>query len=110
MAQEPHGSAQPAHAPAHAAEAPAAPKPDPDRAKASQGAQVILDPKSDAAMGAKGGAFATIEDNTNFRNAALIAANLDPNGPSAQLTDLPHDAKPPEVPVVASTTGAAAHH
>src|SRR5262249_5849414 len=85
---------------------PAAPKPDPDRAKASQGAQVILDPKSDAALGAKGGAFASIEDNTNFRNAGLIAANLDPLGPSAQLTDLPPDAKPPEVPVVTSTTGA----
>ena len=79
------------------------PKPDPDRAKASQGAQVILDPKSDAALGAKGGAFSSIEDNTNFRNAALIAAHLDPNGPSAQLTDLPHDAQPPVVPVVAHT-------
>src|SRR5262252_1976013 len=107
MAQEPHGSAQPTHgAVAHAsAEAPAAPKPDPDRARASQGAQVILDPKSDAAMGAKGGAFASIEDNTNFRNAGLIAANLDPLGPSAQLTDLPPNTPAPVVPVVASTTG-----
>jgi len=84
---------------------PEAPKPDPDRAKAAQGAQVILDPKSDAALGAKGGAFTNIEDNTNFRNAGLVAANLDPLGASAQLTDLPPDAKPPEVPVVASTTG-----
>src|SRR5215467_12867627 len=100
MAQEPHST--------HAAAAPAAeaPKPDPDRAKATQGAQVILDPKSDAALGAKGGAFANIEDNTNFRNAGLIAANLDPNGPSAQLTDLPPDTPAPIVPVVASTTGA----
>jgi len=67
---------------------------DPARAAATQGAQVILDPKSDAAIGAKGGAAANMQYNTDFRDQALEAAGFDPSGPSAQLTDRPPDAPP----------------
>jgi hypothetical protein len=41
------------------------------RANDSVGAQVVLDPASDAALAARGGAAGTIEDNTAIRNAAL---------------------------------------
>jgi hypothetical protein len=41
------------------------------RANDSIGAQVILDPASDAALGARGGAAGSIEENTAIRNAAL---------------------------------------
>jgi hypothetical protein len=41
------------------------------RANDSIGAQVILDPASDAALAARGGAEGTIEGNTAVRNAAL---------------------------------------
>jgi hypothetical protein len=41
------------------------------RANDSIGAQVILDPASDAALAARGGAAGSIEENTAVRNAAL---------------------------------------
>jgi hypothetical protein len=41
------------------------------QASDSVGAQVILDPASDAALGARGGAGGSIEENTAVRNAAL---------------------------------------
>jgi hypothetical protein len=41
------------------------------RANDSIGAQVVLDPASDAALAARGGAAGSIEDNTAIRNAAL---------------------------------------
>ena len=53
------------------------------RASESVGAQVILDPASDAALAARGGAAATIEDNTGVRNAAtprIVALSHDAVG------------------------------
>jgi hypothetical protein len=58
------------------------------RAK-TQGAQVVLPPDSPAAIAAKGGAGTTINENTAARDAALIEEGLDPNAPSAELTDKP---------------------
>jgi hypothetical protein len=63
------------------------------RAAASRGAQVVLDPDSPAAVAARGGAAATIHENTDARDADLIARGLDPVSPSGHLTDKP--AKPP---------------
>src|SRR5215467_15932908 len=67
---------------------------DPARVAVTQGAQVILDPKSDAAIGARGGAGADLQYNTDFRDQALAAAGFDPASPSAELTDRPADAPP----------------
>ena len=67
---------------------------DPMRVAVTQGAQVILDPKSDAAIGARGGAGADLQYNTDFRDQALVAAGFDPASPSAELTDRPADAPP----------------
>jgi hypothetical protein len=57
------------------------------RKKATVGAQVVLDPASDAAMAAKGGMAPDIDGNTNARNKALLAMGLDPVSPSGHLTD-----------------------
>ncbi|HEY2419017.1 MAG TPA: hypothetical protein VGH84_13930, partial [Steroidobacteraceae bacterium] len=57
------------------------------RKKATVGAQVVLDPASDAAMAAKGGMAPDIIGNTDARDKALIAMGLDPVSPSAHLTD-----------------------
>jgi hypothetical protein len=64
------------------------------RRLASQGAQVVLHPDSEAAIGARGGASDTISGNIEHRDAALVAAGFDPVAPSAQNTDRPADAKP----------------
>lgn len=55
------------------APAPSAAAADLDKARAndSVGAQVILDPASDAALAARGGAAGSIEENTAIRNGAL---------------------------------------
>ena len=47
-------------------------------AAASIGAQIILDYNSDAAVGARGGAAGTVEENTTIRDANLVALGLDP--------------------------------
>ena len=53
----------------------------------SMGAQVILDPDSEAALGARGGAADTIMGNTLHRDAALVAAGFDPAAPSGHMSD-----------------------
>jgi len=60
----------------------------------SMGAQVILDPDSEAALGARGGAADTILGNTLHRDAALVQAGFDPAAPSAHNTDRVPDAEP----------------
>ena len=47
-------------------------------AAASIGAQIILDYNSQAGLGARGGAAATIEENTLARDEHLVALGLDP--------------------------------
>jgi hypothetical protein len=58
-------------------------------AAATIGAQVILDYNGDGSIGARGGAGATIEENTAARDAHLIALGLDPNAPSGPPTGVP---------------------
>ena len=48
------------------------------QAAASIGAQVILDFNDDTSKGARGGAGATMEENTAARDAGLIGLGLDP--------------------------------
>jgi hypothetical protein len=87
----------PTHTDAAARPRAGAPKPDPAALKAAReaaasasiGAQVILDFNSDAGQGARGGAGATIEENTMIRDANLIAVGLDPNAPSGPPTGEP---------------------
>jgi len=55
----------------------------------AHGAQVVLDPDSDAALAARGGMHPSIHENTQARDADLIDMGLDPHAPSAQLTDKP---------------------
>jgi hypothetical protein len=62
---------KPRAAHATAAETKAAEENDKARANDSVGCQVILDPASDAALAARGGAGDTIEENTAVRNASL---------------------------------------
>lgn len=70
---------------------PAAPAPDPEaeqrerdaRFRNSRGAQVILDPESDASLAARGGAGGTIVENTFARDKHLLDQNLDPRDPDA---------------------------
>jgi hypothetical protein len=57
------------------------------RVAASRGAQVTLDPDSDAALAARGAMGDTIEANTQARDADLIAQGFDPDAPSAHETD-----------------------
>lgn len=54
---------------------------------ASQGAQVVLDPASEAAAGARGEAGETLAENTKARNEGLEDMGLDPQDPSGELTD-----------------------
>jgi hypothetical protein len=69
---------------------PPAPPPDPAalaaqkeaQAAASIGAQIILDFNDDTSKGARGGAGATLEENTAARDAGLIGFGLDPLAPS----------------------------
>ena len=58
-------------------------------AAATIGAQVILDYNGDGSIGARGGAGATIEENTAARDAHLISLGLDPNAPSGPPTGVP---------------------
>ena len=50
------------------------------------GAQVILDYNGSGSLGARGGAGATMEENTMARDAHLVALGLDPNAPSGPPT------------------------
>jgi hypothetical protein len=52
------------------------------RAAASIGGQVILDYNEDAALGARGGAGGTIEENQRVRDEHLVEMGLDPVSPS----------------------------
>ena len=63
----------------------------------SIGAQIILDYNGDGSLGARGGAGASIEENTMIRDAHLIAVGLDPTNPSGPPTGEPW--VPPEPPV-----------
>jgi hypothetical protein len=91
----------------HAA-TPAAPAPDPAAVKAAKeaqaassiGAQVILDYNSDASLGARGGAAATMEENVAARDAHLIAVGLNPVSPSGPPTGEPY--VPPAVAAAAT--------
>ena len=64
-------------------------------AAATIGAQVILDYNGDGSIGARGGAGATIEENTMARDAHLIGLGLDPNAPSGPPTGVPWEPPPP---------------
>jgi hypothetical protein len=72
----------------------------------SIGAQIILDYNGDGSLGARGGAGATIEENTMIRDAHLIAVGLDPTNPSGPPTGEPW--VPPEPP--ASTRHSVSGH
>ena len=76
-------------------------------AAATIGAQVILDYNGDGSIGARGGAGATIEENTMARDAHLIALGLDPNAPSGPPTGVPWEPPvPPEARHVAPAAAA----
>jgi hypothetical protein len=51
-------------------------------AAGSVGAQIILDYNGSGSLGARGGAGATIEENTMARDAHMVALGLDPVNPS----------------------------
>ena len=72
----------------------------------SIGAQIILDYNGDGSLGARGGAGASIEENTMIRDAHLIAVGLDPANPSGPPTGEPW--VPPEPP--ASTRHSVSGH
>jgi len=76
-------------------------------ASSSIGAQIILDYNGDGSLGARGGAGATIEENTMIRDAHLIAVGLDPNAPSGPPTGEPW--VPPE-PVTAGARHSVSGH
>ena len=67
-----------------------APPPTPEDIAGTVGAQVVLDPESAAAAGAKG-VYPDIHSNTLLRDAGYAQMGLDPHDPSGELTD-------PEVP------------
>ena len=67
------------------------------QAVSSMGAQIILDYNSDAALGARGGAGSTIEENQLVRDAGLIAVGLDPRDVSGPPTGVPLE-PPPDPP------------
>lgn len=75
-------------------------------AAATIGAQVILDYNGDGSIGARGGAGATIEENTAARDAHLIGLGLDPNAPSGPPTGVPWE--PPAPPAARHVAPAAA--
>jgi hypothetical protein len=55
-------------------------------AAGSIGAQIILDYNGSGSLGARGGAGATIEENTMARDAHMVALGLDPVNPSGPPT------------------------
>jgi hypothetical protein len=55
-------------------------------AAGSVGAQIILDYNGSGSLGARGGAGATMEENTAARDAHYVALGLDPNAPSGPPT------------------------
>ena len=65
-------------------------------AVSSLGAQIILDYNSEAALGARGGAGGTIEENQLVRDEGLAAVGLDPQSPSGPPSMAPLE-PPPEV-------------
>ena len=65
-------------------------------AVSSLGAQIILDYNSEAALGARGGAGGTIEENQMVRDEGLAAVGLDPQSPSGPPPMAPLE-PPPEV-------------
>ncbi len=70
------------------AEARRADEPAPDDAPdPSRGAQVVLDPDSDAAKAARGGAAPDMAGNVVARDADLIKQGYDPASPSGESTD-----------------------
>ena len=60
--------------------------PTPEDIAGTVGAQVVLEPDSAAAAGAKG-VYPTIEENTMLRDAGYVQMGLDPADPSGELTD-----------------------
>lgn len=62
------------------------------RFRNSRGAQVILDPESDASLGARGGAGATVVENTLVRDRHLVDHDMNPRDPDA--THLPGNIVP----------------
>ena len=64
---------------------------------ASQGAQVVLPPGSEAAAGARGTAGETFVENTQARDEGLEDMGLDPQDPSGELTDPEPPATVPSV-------------
>ena len=64
---------------------------------ASQGAQVVLPPGSEAALGAQGKAGETFVENTQARDEGLEDMGLDPQDPSGELTDPEPPASVPSV-------------
>ena len=101
----PAGPAQPGQPgwrpPSEARAAPAVdPKKEAERkeqmAVSSLGAQVILDYNSEAALGARGGAAGTVEENQMIRDEGLAAVGLDPQSPSGPPPMAPLE-PPPEV-------------
>ena len=66
------------------------------QAVSSLGAQIILDYNCEAALGARGGAAATIEENQMVRDEGLAAVGLDPQSPSGPPPMAPLE-PPPEV-------------
>ena len=72
--------------------------PTPEQIAGTVGAQVVLEPDSAAAAGAKG-VYPTVEENTMLRDAGYVQMGLDPADPSGELTD-------PDVPPAAAATEA----
>lgn len=64
----------------------------------SIGAQIILDYNGDGALGARGGAGGTIEENTMARDAYLVSIGLDPLAPSGPPPMVPLDQLQPPPP------------
>ncbi len=63
------------------------------RRLATRGAQVVLDPHSDAAIAAKGGMAPTIDGNVEARDEALLAMGLVPSAPSGDIHDMTEQEK-----------------
>lgn len=90
-----HQQAAPAHAPP-------APQADPkrlaeekeSRRQSSYGGQVILEYEGDAALGARGGAGGTIEENQMVRDADLMRLGHNPISPSNELLGSPPNFTP----------------
>jgi hypothetical protein len=68
--------------------------PTPEDMARTIGAQVVLEPDSAAAAGAKG-VYPTLHENTELRNAGYTEMGLDPHDPSGELTDPEAPLEPP---------------